>query len=125
METKPVKRVHFKFMKNILVVKKWTPSALVHGELGAYSLIVHRLIRIIKYCKKILECSAHRYIVLIYKSLLSLSELNPYGENWVTLLRDTLYKFGFGYLWVSQGLSNYHGVIVEFKQLINGMYSQM
>ncbi len=125
MEATAVERIHLKFMKHILHVKMSTPSSFVYGELGTYPLMVSRLVRIVKYWLKIMTSKPDRYICLIYNCLLNNIHDVPSTENWASLLRDTLYKFGFGYVWTSQYIGSCTGFLTEFKQRAYDIYTQM
>ena len=52
---KDVERVHLRFCKYILRIKNNTLNEIVYGELGRRPLYIHRMTRIIKYLRHIME----------------------------------------------------------------------
>ena len=60
-----VEKVHLKCLKQILGVRKQTPSAAVYGEVERYPLLVLRKIAIIKYWKKSKHVLIRFYIMFL------------------------------------------------------------
>jgi len=121
-----IERIHLRFIKNILCVKSSTPSAYVYGELGVLPLISVRLLRIVKYWLKIIiSCGQNRYIRIIYNKLVDMSICKPQAVSWVTLLRQLLFSYGFGHVWVDQRVLTTSNFLYEFQLRISDIHKQM
>lgn len=62
-----LEKVHLKFCKLILKVKKSTPSFIVYGELGRYPLYVYVKSRMISYWSSIIESKYKKYTSIVYR----------------------------------------------------------
>ena len=54
-KSKDIERIHLKFCKNILKVRKSTSNATVYADLGRYPLYITRYLQIIKYWFKVIN----------------------------------------------------------------------
>ena len=92
-----IEKIHIKFLKQLLGVRRQTCNIAIYGELGRVPLIVLRKIRILKYWKKIISSQES----LLYKVyVLQANELNSgfINENsWVFQLKSILDELGFSY----------------------------
>ena len=95
-------KVHLSALKKFLRVEMRTPDELVYGETNRYPLFVNSAVRRIRYWLNLtrmnisgLPCKAYRM----------LRELAARGKrNWVSNVRCKLNQFGFGYVWLNQGV---------------------
>ena len=55
----------------------------------------------------------HRYPVNCYKMLKSLDDVGR--RTWATSVKDLLFRYGFGYVWVSQDVGDINVFIYTFK----------
>ena len=110
------------FFKSVLCVKQSTPNSFVYGELGIFPLIIERKVRIVKYWIKILNSNDACFLRKIYNELLLISESFPSQVTWVTLLRDMLFQYGFGYVWVEQSVTR--EFLSLFEQRVKDNYLQ-
>lgn len=101
-----VERVHLKFCKWLLKVKRSTCNEMVYGELGRFPLIVERKFRIIKYWLKIVSNETSQLVLSSYKSLYSQVVEDSDSANWAVCVRDLLLGLGFGEVWYQQGVVN-------------------
>ena len=94
------------FLKNILGVKKSTPTYMVYKEIGVESLSNIRCLRIIKYWLKVITLEQTSPVKKIYDTLLSDYNNNNGINNWASGVRDVLFSNGFGYAWTQQNVPN-------------------
>jgi hypothetical protein len=95
-----IERVHLKFCKRLLGVRKNVNSCSVYGELGRYPLFVNRYTRIIKYWSKII----HSNNVLINRLYIQGFEDCERGcNNLVSNVKKLLNSHGFGYAFYNTG----------------------
>ena len=116
--------VHLQFRKKILGVKKSTQNDFVYGEFGRTSLFARRCYFIIKYWFKVLTCEDGKYIMYIYKMMLSDLIGRPNKVNWAYLVKDLLSRMGFYEVWMNQGVGNIELFLKLFKQRITDNFLQ-
>lgn len=122
-EAPDIERVHTKFMKNILGVRKSTNISALYGELGRYPMKLSRKLILIKYWIKLLS----RRDTLEFKVYSMLKNDcdggNDYkGTNWAFHIKHELDICGFSDIWANQLLIDipYYAIrlriIDQFKQ---------
>jgi hypothetical protein len=102
-------KVHLLALKKFLMVKSRTPNDLVYKELNRYPILINSIIRCISYWIKLLAMNEHRYLMLC--------KLDERGKrNWVSKVRECLIQYGFGFVWMNQGVVNVKRFLSAFKQ---------
>ena len=98
-----VERIHTRFCRNLLGVKKSTNLAALYCELGRKPLLAFRKIRILKYWSKIIH-TENDLMSRIYTMLLNdTNNGNTYnGTNWASQVKTLLDNLGFSYVWNNQ-----------------------
>ena len=77
---------------------------MVLGECGRLPLCTTYYISCIRYWCKLLTMPSHRYPKQCYIILKSLDDA---GKNcWATKIKSLLYKYGFGFIWISQDVGD-------------------
>ena len=117
-----IERIHRKFLRQQLGVSSSTSNIVVYGETGRYPLSVIYLVKCVKYWLKLVEMDNNRYPKACYKMLYNLDENNR--QTWVSFVKETLYKYGFMYAWLQQGVGDKTRFIYEFKQRLIDMWKQ-
>ena len=103
--------------------QKNVPSCYVYNECRIYPLYVTRIIRIVNYRDyrlKILsldELSPVRKIYNISLELNKVEDTRP-ASFWVQNVKNTLYKYGFGYVWENQNYVNDIIFMHKFKETL-------
>ena len=90
--------------KRFLGLSQQTPNQLIYGDTGRYSLSVNACIRVIAYWLKLTRMNNDRLPYKAYKMLVHLDEKNKL--NWVSKVRSTLFSYGFGEVWLNEGVEN-------------------
>ena len=119
-----IERVHRDFMRYVLNVKTTTLNEFVYGELGRLPLCYIRYLRIVKYWFKILQSPNRRLIYKLYNVQKNHMEANVNIVNWVSLLKDFLFRYGFGDVWLFQGVGDVDNFMIVMKQRIKDVYNQ-
>lgn len=99
-----IESIQVKFFKRILGVGMYTSDDAVMGEVGRYPVALYGYKRCIKYWFKLLKMNEQRLPKACYNML------KLYDENgkitWISKVRCLLEKFGFNYMWASQGVGD-------------------
>lgn len=119
-----IERVHLRFCKGLLGVKKTTQNDFVYGELGRTDYISKRYLQVVKYWFKILFAHNTKYIKLIYKTMLNDIENFPNVVNWASLIRHLLMSLGFYEVWLQQGVGDTNRFIAVLKQRLTDTFIQ-
>ena len=123
-ESDQLEKLHLRFLKSILGVRKSTPNAFVYSELDTFPLKADRLPRIIKYWLRILHLQDDNPVKIIYKLLLSDINENNNIINWASLVKKELYTIGLGHIWTNQSCTNVKLIQSEFEQRVKDIYKQ-
>ena len=97
-----IEKVHTRFCKYILKVGNHCSDIAALGECGRFPLFVYYHAHAIKYWVKLMLMSDTRLPKQCYKMLVQLDEAGRTKFNWVTMIKNSLFKYGFGYAWISQ-----------------------
>lgn len=111
---KQIEIVQDRFCKNILNVPSHTSSILVRGECGRFPLCLAYFTRCIKYWLKLTRMDETRYPRQCYLMLKRLDDCNRI--TWATKIRNLLSRYGFGHVWLSQGVGDINGFVNTFKR---------
>ena len=107
-------KVHLLALKKFLSVQLRTPNVLVYRELNRHPVLVNFALCSIRYWFKLLQMNEAR---IPKKAYLMLYRLDGNGKkNWVTKVRECLFSYGFGYVWINQGVENINNFMCVMKQ---------
>ena len=117
-----IEKVHLFVIKRFLGVHPVTPKHVLYGETGRYPLFVVTYVKCIKFWLRLLKLDNYRYSKKAYNMLKYLQAQNHI--TWVDNVRNTLYQYGFGIVWESQGVGDDKLFLKCFKQRILDCYGQ-
>ena len=100
--------------KYLLSVASNTSNCAVLGELGRYPLSVVYIVKCVKFWLKIVQDNSIRIRNSLYKMLKQYSDLG--GQNWSMKVRNLLYRYGFGDVWLQQSVGDVNHFLSIFKQ---------
>jgi hypothetical protein len=101
---KSIEKVQINYCKKVLGVPKTTSNEAALGECGRYPLMLHSVIKCIKYWLKLLNMPESRYPKACYQMLCTLDEAGKH--TWATSVKQILNKYGFGIVWLQQGVGD-------------------
>lgn len=119
---KVLEDVQIQFCKTTLGLPKQGSNNAALGECGRSALAQHSYVRCIKYWLKILEMPNTRYVKCCYMMLKRLDETGK--STWASSVKQLLFKYGFGVVWLEQGAGNSLAFLNEFKVRIKDCFSQ-
>ena len=117
-----IERVQTYYCKSFLGVSRTTNTDMVLGECGRLPLYYEYITRFIKYWCKMLHMNRNRYPKQTY---IMLYQLDNAGRNtWASYVRETLFKYGFGFIWLSQDVGDISIFIHMFKTRVSDCLKQ-
>ena len=116
-EAKDIDTVHSKFCKYVLRINWSAPNTFVRGELGRYSMYCNRILKAIKYWFRVLRMNDNRLPAQCYKLQYGWAERNI--DCWAYHIRHFLFTYGFGHVWISQGVGDISLFCNELKQRLH------
>ena len=108
-----IERVQTQYCKLFLGVSRSTNTDMVLGECGRLPLYVDCLSRFVKYWCKILHMDSKRYPKQTYIMLYNLDSSGR--RTWASEVRETLFRYGFGFVWLSQDIGDINAFIHVFR----------
>ena len=101
---KNIEKIHLKFLKLLLGVKKSTSSMAVYGETGRYPLYINRYVRMVKYWGNVLKTD-NIIMKTMYNDML---EKQKNGQkNWASQIKNILDMYGLSYVWNNQKIFDF------------------
>ena len=98
-----------------------TSNCAVLGECGRKSHVLY-MVRCIKFWLSIVQREYSRITKSVYQHLMMLDENGK--VTWATHVKNVLYMYGFGNLWLQQGVGNRELFVDIFKRRINDVTVQ-
>ena len=122
-QAQDIERVHLSFCKRVLGVKKSTQNDFIYGLLGRMPMYLSRQLRIVKYWLKIVSGQKSMYVNVIYNSCLERIDKKS-TSNWAYNVKQLLFRYGFGNVWVSQGVDDPDVFYNEFRTRLMDIFAQ-
>ena len=120
--------VQLKFLKQILKVRKSTPTCMVYRECNKLPLYITRMFRILNYWLKLIKLDVNDPLRILYDTSIMLNQNNTFINNtsccWALNVKQMLYKNGFGYIWENQHMGVDKGFINIFKRRLTDSFWQ-
>ena len=120
-KSKELERIHLKFCKNLLHLRRSTSTFGIYGELGRYPLYVGRYSRIIKYWFKLVSTD-NIILSTVYNSMLQ--DCCKGKKNWVSNVKYLLESNGFANVWTNPFSVNGKTFHICFKKRLEECFVQ-
>jgi hypothetical protein len=98
-----IEKVHLRFLKYVLGLKKSTPNVMVYGETGRVPICITTKIRCVNYWLKVVSSKHNSLRAKMYSCLLELYRNDTFNSPWLLHVRDILNECGLSYVWLLQG----------------------
>ena len=108
-----IEQVQIQFCKQFLGVNNSVNNSVALGECGRLPLCISYHVKCIKYWCKLLQMPDHLYPKNCYIMLKSQDDIGR--NNWVTSVKMLLFRYGFGFAWLSQDVGNINIFVRLFK----------
>ena len=109
-------KIHLKFIKSTLDVRKQTPTPAIYGDTGRFPLITWQHIKAVKYWCRILKLSQSHPVRNAYNMLLEVEAIG--FTNWCSRIRSVLERAGLHQTWESIKF------MLSFKESIVRIFTQ-
>ena len=119
-----IERVQLKFFKQILNLKKSTPSFMVYGELGAYPLYIDIQCRMVSFWAKLGNSGNNDIATCLYQLIHNLNEQKRIKCKWLDHIKNIITSNGYGHVWYAHDLINKKWFVQSFKQKLKDQYLQ-
>ena len=117
-----IEDVQIYFCKKVIGLPKNTSNNAVLGECGRHALYIASFKTCIKYWLKILKMPESRYTKCCYAMVKRMDERGK--KTWATCVKEMLYKYGFGIVWIEQGVGDESLFISQFVQRLKDCHNQ-
>ena len=117
-----IEQVQLEYCKKFLGVRGDTINCAALGECGRRPLAVHYMSKCVKYWLKLIQMPVNRYPHVCYNMLKSYDDSRKI--SWATHVKMLLYKYGFGHVWLSQGVGDEIMFLKKFKQRLSDCFAQ-
>ena len=117
-----VERINILACKQFLGVGKYTNNYMALGECGRYPLCLDYFVKFLKYWCKIIQMPEHRYPKQCYLMLKNLDDIDKH--RYATNVRNLLFSYGFGFVWISQDVGNIDLFISHVKLRLKDILQQ-
>ena len=97
----------------------YTPSFMVHGELGRYPLTIDIKIRMVSYWAKFIDGKQSKRSNILYKLCLALSNIEGKNFTWLSSVKGILNEYGLVYIWNTQTFQNIEWLKLDIKQTLS------
>jgi len=99
-DIKDIERLHLKFGKYILHVKKSTPNSMVYSELGRYPLLINIKVRMVTFWGNLMCSNGNKLSSKCYYLLCN------NNSSWTIFVKKIVDDCGLSYVWITQNFIN-------------------
>ena len=122
--TDNIEKVHLKFCKLLLNLKKSTPNFMIYGELGIYPMSLYIQLRMVNFWSKMVNGDDNRIAKILYKYVFLKNSDNQFRSDWLKCIKDILDKCGYSNIWLSQRNFNSKWLCISLKQKLFDQFQQ-
>ena len=106
-------------------VRKTTPNCFIYKECNSIPLYLTRLLRMVKFWLKIISLNNMSPAKLLYNTALEMSiNSESIVSSWIHEVKNILFRYGFGYVWLNQHLANDYPFFNAFKIRVTDVFWQ-
>ena len=119
----PFEKLHLKFCKMLLGVKKNASNIACRAELARYPLIIEIYISIIKYWMRLISLPKNRVVVDALNMNMKMQEAGQY--SWTSLVKFILQSAGLNEIWVKKEFNNPRQILHTLRQNLHNRYNEV
>ena len=120
-----LERVQLKFYKQILNLKKSTPSNMIYGELGVTPLHIDVQTRMILFWAKLVNSTIENKLSsIVYRVIYEMHAARRFVSPWLNYVKNLLCSLGFPVIWYSQSFTNTKWLVAAVTQKLKDIFIQ-
>ena len=121
-----IERVHLKFCKLLLNLKKSTPNYMIYGELGILPMLVFIKSRMVNFWIRTIYGKENQLSCILYKSLYHKYENNNMNSPWIKFIHNVFNDCGLNYTWQFQHFMKFdkNWLNTTVKNILNDQFKQ-
>ena len=120
-----LERVQLKFYKQILNLKKSTPSNMIYGELGVTPLYIDVQTRMILFWAKLVNSTIENKLSsTVYRVIYEMHAARRFVSPWLNYVKNLLCSLGFPVIWYSQSFTNTKWLVAAVNQKLIDIFIQ-
>ena len=119
-----IERVQLKFYKQVLNLKKSTPSNMIYGELGITPLYVDIQTRIVSFWSKLVDTDSDKLSSSVYQIMLAMHNSQKIISPWIKFVKQLLCSLGFSVIWYTQSFMNSKWLVKAVNQKLKDIFIQ-
>ena len=124
-----IERVHLKFLKYVLNLKKSTPSRMIYGELGIFPIKIEIQHRTLSYWCKLISDSCEtlgtqKLSTYVYSLIFNMHENKKLKSEWLQNIKTNLNHLGYSGIWNIQTAHNIKSLTASLKRKLQDQYIQ-
>lgn len=121
--TNSIEKVHLKFCKRILNVRKSTPNFMVYGELGRFPLDIDIKLRMVSFYSRLLK-NENKLSCIVFKLMFNLHFDNVCNFKWISFLKSIFDSCGLSYIFTDQQFIDFSLYKQLIKQILQDQFVQ-
>ena len=111
-----IEKTHIRFCKRYCSLSTNVADFFALGECGRLPLCTTYLSNCVKYWLKLIRMQEYRYPRQCYFMLKRLDEVGR--KTWASCVRELLFSYGFGHVWLAHEVGNENDFLCQFKQRV-------
>ena len=111
-----IEKTHIRFCKRYCSLSPNVADFFALGECGRLPLCTTYMSNCIKYWLRLLRMQESRYPKQCYFMLKRLDEVGR--KTWASSVRELLFSYGFGYVWITHEVGDENNFLLQFKQRV-------
>ena len=93
-------KIHLSYLKNVLGVRRQTPTLAIYGNTGHFPLLLRQHVQTLKYWARLIALPDNHILKNAYNCLRGLDSIGI--ENWTTHVKTLFFKLNLGSSWETQ-----------------------
>ena len=113
-EQNDFEKIHLSYLKNMLGVRRQTPTLAIYGDTGHFPLLLKQQVQTLKYWARLIALPDNHILKNAYNCLLGLDSIGI--ENWTTHVKTLTFNLNLGSFWETQTMERRCRFINNVKQ---------
>ena len=119
----PFEKVHLKFCKMVLGVRRQTSNIATRSEIGRFPLIIEIYVSIIKYWLRINKLPQDRLVVDALNANLNMQKEGLY--TWTGMVKSILEEANYSDIWLAKAVPNQDSFIKRLRTRLQNNHADM